>query len=133
MRVGKSGDRPGANMYARAHHSTHAAHWWQKAAAPAMTFPIIGRGGSVCAVEASAGGRVSRGGARFTQERTAQLPEWAARSIISILPPAARICNQASHPHAVRGPVNGMREGSAHWQPAHRAGAARRTTLPLSG
>ena len=32
-----------------------------------MTFPIISRGGGVCACEASAGGRVSRVGARFTQ------------------------------------------------------------------
>lgn len=64
---------------------TQAAQIRGKAAAPAMTFPINSRGGGVCAVEASAGGRVSRVGARFTQDRTEQLPEGAARSVTSIL------------------------------------------------
>ena len=56
-----------------------------------MTFPIMTKGGGVCACEASAGGRVSRVGARFTQERTAQLSEDAERSVTSILPLAAHI------------------------------------------
>lgn len=61
-----------------------------------MTFPIMTKGGGICAFEASAGGRVSRVGARFTQERTAQLPEGAERSVTSILPLAAHICVQAA-------------------------------------
>lgn len=76
-----------------------------KAAAPGMTFPIMSRGGGVRACEAGAGGRVSRVGARFTQYRTAPLPEGAARSVTSILHLAARICVQASRPYTVRDPV----------------------------
>lgn len=38
-----------------------------KAAAPGLTFPIMTKGGGVCAFEASAGGRASRVGARFAQ------------------------------------------------------------------
>jgi len=77
----------------------------KEAAVPAMAFPTICRDGGVCACEASAGGRVSRVGARFTQERTAQLPEDTARSVTPILPVAAHICVQESRPYTVRDPV----------------------------
>ena len=74
------------------------SHVRDKTAAPALTFPIICRGGGVCACEASAGGRVSRVGARFTQERTAQLPEVSSDRLPRFYPwpptSASRACRR---------------------------------------
>ena len=92
-----------------------------------MTFPIICRGGGVCAFEASAGGRASRVGARFAQvkPRTEVWKEGSVRgSVAPILPRGLHIYVQESRPHAVRDPVTmqgrDLRIGARAW-----AGAAR--------
>ena len=102
-----------------------------RTAAPGLTVPIKTKGGGVCACEASAGGRVSRVGARFTQVRTAQLPEGAARSVKWILPPAAHNCVHA--PPNVRGcqdnQPRAQRRPSAILGVCHVTRAQRHTTV----
>nr|DAO15704.1 MAG TPA: hypothetical protein [Caudoviricetes sp.] len=60
-----------------------------------MTFPIMAGAAGFAHVRPARAARVSRVGARFTQERTAQLPEDAERSVTSIIRLAAHICVQA--------------------------------------
>lgn len=62
VRAGKPRGPTLVSIFMHALIVARVSHVRDKAAAPAMTFPINSRGGGVCACEASAGGRASRFG-----------------------------------------------------------------------
>ena len=62
MRAGKPRGPTLVSIFMHALIVARASHVRDKAAAPGLTFPIMTKGGGVCACEASAGGRVSRFG-----------------------------------------------------------------------